>query len=452
MDTAVHETATTLGADLLFREHAAFVASFLRRLGALPDEIDDLVQEGSGRASPRGFTPGAAQPRTWLAEIGRRLVCSMRRTSKRRQTTTAPELVASVPATTASPFDTAAAVEALRRVQQAILALDLDHRTVFILYELEGDSCDSIAAAMEIPVGTVHSRLHAARRGFRIAYRKPRPTASPRGRSSRCHDEGPHSPPRGSELAPRATAGARALRDRSPAGLRCVGRAGSVSGFGRVPRSSVESPPAGSGAPSSAIAISTKLVVYFVATALLGIGVAAWIAARATHQAVALFPRSGTSYFRDVHPQSSPSLGVPRTFASDDPRVGIHTDAAFANGDSRVIAGTDVDASVAPQRPAATGGRTDRTAHDPAFDELRQVARLRELSETNPTKAIEIADEGNRMFPNGLLYQERESIAIRALVQVRRRSEAQARAQRLLDAFPRGPFSALVRRETGLEP
>src|SRR5580698_7236531 len=99
MDTAVHETATTLGAELLFREHAAFVGSFLRRLGALPDEIDDLVQEVFLVVHRRGgFTPGAAQPRTWLAEIGRRLVCSMRRTSKRRQTTTtAPELVASVP-------------------------------------------------------------------------------------------------------------------------------------------------------------------------------------------------------------------------------------------------------------------------------------------------------------------------------------------------------------------
>jgi RNA polymerase sigma-70 factor (ECF subfamily) len=45
--------------------------------------------------------------------------------------------------------------------------MDAGHRAVFILFELEGESCESIAAGLEVPIGTVYSRLHAARRAFR---------------------------------------------------------------------------------------------------------------------------------------------------------------------------------------------------------------------------------------------------------------------------------------------
>ena len=35
-----------------------------------------------------------------------------------------------------------------------------------VLYEIEGLSCDAIASAFEIPVGTTYSRLHNARKRF----------------------------------------------------------------------------------------------------------------------------------------------------------------------------------------------------------------------------------------------------------------------------------------------
>jgi RNA polymerase sigma-70 factor (ECF subfamily) len=55
---------------------------------------------------------------------------------------------------------------ALRRVQQVLDTLTLEERATFVLYEIEGLSCDAIAAAFEIPVGTVYSRLHNARKRF----------------------------------------------------------------------------------------------------------------------------------------------------------------------------------------------------------------------------------------------------------------------------------------------
>ena len=69
-----------------------------------------------------------------------------------------------------SPADPARALvtkEAVRRLQSALNEMDEPHRAVFILFELEGESCEAIAAGLGVPVGTVHSRLHSARKAFR---------------------------------------------------------------------------------------------------------------------------------------------------------------------------------------------------------------------------------------------------------------------------------------------
>ena len=60
--------------------------------------------------------------------------------------------------------------ESLSIVQRALESLEVERRGLFILFEIEGDLCDDIAAGLGIPVGTVYSRLHAARREFQKAY------------------------------------------------------------------------------------------------------------------------------------------------------------------------------------------------------------------------------------------------------------------------------------------
>jgi RNA polymerase sigma-70 factor (ECF subfamily) len=54
-------------------------------------------------------------------------------------------------------------------VQRAIDQIDLERRMVFVLFELEQESCEDIARGLEIPLGTVHSRLHTARSEFSAA-------------------------------------------------------------------------------------------------------------------------------------------------------------------------------------------------------------------------------------------------------------------------------------------
>ncbi len=47
--------------------------------------------------------------------------------------------------------------------------LDLERRAVFVMYEIDELPCEQIAAMIGVPVGTVHSRLHAARKEFQRA-------------------------------------------------------------------------------------------------------------------------------------------------------------------------------------------------------------------------------------------------------------------------------------------
>lgn len=60
-------------------------------------------------------------------------------------------------------------------VQQAIAKLPIAHRTVVVLFYLEGLSLREIAEVLEIPEGTVKSRLHYARESLRglLSERKP---------------------------------------------------------------------------------------------------------------------------------------------------------------------------------------------------------------------------------------------------------------------------------------
>lgn len=158
-------------AEALFREHAKFISDFLHRLGVHEPDIDDTVQEVFMVAHQKGgYSPGPARPRTWLAAIAVRLAAASRRSRARRREDYDTVALEAARVEGRNPASAAEIAESLLRVQQALDRVDVDHRAVFVLYEMEGESCDAIAAALEVPVGTVYSRLHHARRRFQEAY------------------------------------------------------------------------------------------------------------------------------------------------------------------------------------------------------------------------------------------------------------------------------------------
>lgn len=156
----------------LFREHASFVANFLHRLGVGPTDIDDLVQDVFLVAHRRGgfIEDGRARPTTWLAEISIRVASVSRRSRRRSREQPDQDTVVDAHSRDVDPARAAEASQALDRVQAALDSLDPERRAIFILFELEGEPCQSIANAFGIPVGTVYSRLHKARQQFKDAH------------------------------------------------------------------------------------------------------------------------------------------------------------------------------------------------------------------------------------------------------------------------------------------
>lgn len=158
--------AERLSAEELYRRHAAYVATFLHRLGVAGPDAADLTQEVFLVVHRKGgYLAGAAKPTTWLSAIAVRVAANHRRAVTRRPISDT-DGVERAAAGTSDPERAAVATRALARVQRALDGLDVDHRAVFVLYELEGEPCGAIAEALGVPVGTVYSRLHTARRRF----------------------------------------------------------------------------------------------------------------------------------------------------------------------------------------------------------------------------------------------------------------------------------------------
>jgi RNA polymerase sigma-70 factor (ECF subfamily) len=99
--------------------------------------------------------------RAWLVRITFRLALDQARSSRRREQRETLWAVA-VPRPTAD--DVAALGEFGRRLEKALEALPEKSRLVLTLSAMDGHSLEEVAELLQLPVGTVKSRLHTARK------------------------------------------------------------------------------------------------------------------------------------------------------------------------------------------------------------------------------------------------------------------------------------------------
>ena len=78
---------------------------------------------------------------------------------------------------------------------------------------------------------------------------------------------------------------------------------------------------------------------------------------------------------------------------------------------------------------------TSTAPPDPA-EEVKLLERAYLAVKTRPAEALALATEHARRYPSGMLAQEREVIAIEALLALGRGAEAKARADRFRARFP----------------
>ena len=153
---------------LIYDRHAATVLRFLgRRAGA--EVAEGLVGELFRIAFERRktFDTSRASALPWLYGIGGNLLLKHRRGEARRLRASARMAADSEPADRRA---SAAALDArllFPRVADAIEALPDGEREALLLFAWEDLSYQSVAEALELPIGTVRSRLNRARAHLR---------------------------------------------------------------------------------------------------------------------------------------------------------------------------------------------------------------------------------------------------------------------------------------------
>ena len=138
---------------------------FLARATADAEDVDDLVHATFlTAAKAAGRYDGRAQCRPWLVGIAAQLLRRRRRAFVRLVA-----VLSSVGGGRTPMVDPRPTLQARRDVERALHLLSEPKRITFLMAEVEGLSCPEIATALQIPIGTVWTRLHAARGELRRA-------------------------------------------------------------------------------------------------------------------------------------------------------------------------------------------------------------------------------------------------------------------------------------------
>ena len=171
-------------------DHEAFrelVERYQRKIAALAlgmlrnrEDASDVVQETFAKAYTNlDRFKGDSALYTWLYRIAFNLcVDHQRRDARQSAVPLEVDERGGLPSTLPEgepprddPFQRTRDAEIARRLDEAIRSLTPEHQAVILLREIEGLSYEEISHALEVPKGTVMSRLHYARRQLQARLR-----------------------------------------------------------------------------------------------------------------------------------------------------------------------------------------------------------------------------------------------------------------------------------------
>ena len=150
--------------DAFYRKNAPRLQIFLRHATGNPQAAEDLMQEtfaGIWRR-PNGYAPERGSLNAYLYGIARKRAAQWWRTQR--------------PQDAGMDEPAAAATEAASAITDALRRLPHEQGALLWLREVEGQSYAELAEILDVPVGTVRSRLFAARKALRALWRAPHQT------------------------------------------------------------------------------------------------------------------------------------------------------------------------------------------------------------------------------------------------------------------------------------
>jgi RNA polymerase sigma-70 factor, ECF subfamily len=145
--------------EAFYRDNAGRLCAYLRQIVGNAQAAEDVMQETFTQIwkSPNGFRPELGPLRAYLFGVGRKRAAEWWRRRVRVPDVRSGE----------GQDESAEGTASFSAVSDAFGRLAEEQRSLLWLREVEGQSYAELAAILEVPVGTVKSRLFAAREELR---------------------------------------------------------------------------------------------------------------------------------------------------------------------------------------------------------------------------------------------------------------------------------------------
>jgi RNA polymerase sigma-70 factor (ECF subfamily) len=148
----------------LVAEHADFIWRTVRRLGVPESMADDATQQVCFALMSRIETVVVGRERAFLFSVAMNVAAHVRRTLARRREVGRETL--DIQDLAPLPDDALDQRRARALLDEVLDGMEIDLRTVFVMVELEEMTMADVASVLEVPSGTVASRLRRARDEF----------------------------------------------------------------------------------------------------------------------------------------------------------------------------------------------------------------------------------------------------------------------------------------------
>ena len=159
-----------------FHQHFDYVWRLLRRLGVREASVDDAAQQVFLTLSAKLSQVAHGKERAFLTGTAFRVASNQRRGERRSSELLAEEPIARAVDPTPTPEELLDASRQRAWLDRTLDRLPIELRAVLVLFELEDLTAPEIAQLLELPVGTVASRLRRARQLFQEAAEELRAT------------------------------------------------------------------------------------------------------------------------------------------------------------------------------------------------------------------------------------------------------------------------------------
>ncbi|CAB0150032.1 RNA polymerase sigma factor SigV [Pseudidiomarina piscicola] len=162
----MHADAVVTSRMGLINAHYASALMLAQQLLMCPQNAADVVQDATEKALKVSDFPAPERVRTWYLKVVRNRCIDQLRSQRKFIDAQALESLAG------AETPTTVSAQTVSGAYSALAALPFELRDLIILRELNECSYKEIAAIVEIPEGTVMSRLHKARVALRNAFNR----------------------------------------------------------------------------------------------------------------------------------------------------------------------------------------------------------------------------------------------------------------------------------------